>query len=311
MATKHRKRSVKRITIKELLESYRSIALTNPITINTERYHCAPILRAFGGRLAHMLTPVDMFNFITIQKQRNIAQITIHRRISILRRALNWGVANGLLATNPLLAFHMAKSTPHRISPPSPKESKAILHHAAPHVQRVIILGMCTGARIGPSELFRLTWSDIDLDNAICRMPSAHKNPYTHDARDIPLRRALLPIIHAWYDQDMARGIHHVIHWHGKSVQSIGKSWRHTLREAGIDRRIRPYDLRHAYATYSLAAGADLKTIADIMDHKDASMILKTYQHVLETQKRDAVETMPDHLGLDSIKDGDIPGLKK
>ena len=70
------------------------------------------------------------------------------------------------------------------------------------------------------------------------------------------------------------------------------------MRRAGIKRRIRPYDLRHAFATYALAHGADIGAVSRIMGHTDASMILRVYQHVQETQKRQAVEAAPDFLDM-------------
>jgi len=68
------------------------------------------------------------------------------------------------------------------------------------------------------------------------------------------------------------------------------------LALTGIGRRIRPYDLRHAYATYAIAGGADIKSVAEVMGHADASMILKVYQHVQFCQKQKAVEVVPDLL---------------
>ena len=65
------------------------------------------------------------------------------------------------------------------------------------------------------------------------------------------------------------------------------------LRRAGITRRIRPYDLRHAFATEALAGGADIGTVATIMGHADKTMILSTYQHVREEQKRQVVAALP------------------
>ena len=219
--------------------------------------------------------------------------------MSVLRAAINWGVRNELLPANPLADLRMPRARARRTAPPSPPEINAILAAAAPHVQRVIVLGMYTGARIGPSELFRLEWRDVDLEQAMIRMPSAHKNN-RQDARDVPIRRALLPLLRQWRQQDAARGIATVISWRGRPLRSITRAWHTALEKAGIERRIRPYDLRRAYATYALAGGADIKTIADLMGHTDASMILKTYQHVLDSQRREAQEAMPDILRLDS-----------
>lgn len=305
---KKTKARVSRITVRELLDSYFSLAHTNVTTISTARYHAVPLMGIFGGRMASLLAVADILNFAESQRLRGIAQSTVNRRVSILRAALNWGVRNALLATNPLSELRMPKATSRRNAPPTPHEANAIMAHAAPHVQRVIVLGLCIGARIGPSELFRLTWWNVDLDNAMIRLPSADKN-HREDGRDIPIRRALLPILHEWMTHDLKHGVQHVVHWRGEPVRCISKSWHSALKRAGICRRIRPYDLRHAYATYSLAGGADIKTVAEIMGHTDASMILKTYQHVQDTQKRAAVEALPDFLELGKRKGKNIPGM--
>lgn len=289
------KASGPKITVRGLFERYFAVAYTNQTTLKQCRYHAVPLLRAWAGRMVAQLSIADMHNFITAQKLRELAQTTINRRLAILRAAVNWAVRNGLLERSPIAGLRLPKAVPRRAAPPTASEARAIVRHAAPHVRRVTILGMYLGARIGPSELFRLTWADVDLDAAIIRMPSADKND-REDGRDIPIRKILRPLLREWRDQDGGTG--HVIQYKGKPVHSISKAWHGALRKAGICRRIRPYDLRHAYATYSLGAGADLKTVASLMGHADARMVLQTYQHVLEVHKRAAVEAMPDILGI-------------
>ena len=66
---------------------------------------------------------------------------------------------------------------------------------------------------------------------------------------------------------------------------------------AGIERRIRPYDLRHAFATMCLDAGADLKCVAEIMGHADETMIVRYYRHTNATALRAAVNAAPGLLG--------------
>lgn len=310
--TRKHKASQCRISIKELLERYFTLAQTSPVTIQQARYHASHIISAFGNRLASQICKQDILNFSEAQRLRGIAQITANRRVSILRAALNWAVRNDLLESNPLHDLRLPRARARRIAPPTPLEAQTILAVAAPHVQRVVILGLCTGPRIGPSELFRLEWKDVDLSNAMIRMPSAHKNLMA-DGRDIPIRTALQPILNAWFQHDLKHGIHHVISWGGHPVRSICRAWHTALSRAGIVRRIRPYDLRHAFATYALAGSdgksADIGSVARLMGHVDASMILKTYQHVQDAQKRAAVEAAPDILKLAMHRKRDLPGI--
>ena len=57
------------------------------------------------------------------------------------------------------------------------------------------------------------------------------------------------------------------------------QGWHNALRRAGIARRIRPYDLRHAFASLALVYGADIKCVAETMGHKNITMLLSVYQH--------------------------------
>jgi len=78
--------------------------------------------------------------------------------------------------------------------------------------------------------------------------------------------------------------------------QSIKTAWKGCKKRAGIVRWIRLYDLRHAFATEIIAAGADVKAVSDIMGHSTTAMIHRHYQHVLDEQKRKVVEAVPDIL---------------
>ncbi len=305
--TRERKNGQSRITVTELLETYFRLSLSNALTIKQTRYHAGHLLAVFGHRQAGRLDRQDILRFSEAQHLRGIAQSTINRRVSILRAALNWGVRNGILPENPLHDLRLPHARARRIAPPTPQEAQAILWAAAPHIQRVVILGLYAGPRIGPSELFRLEWRDVDLSYAMIRMPTAQKNRL-EEGRDIPIRAAIIPLLRAWHERDMAVGIQYVISWGGRPVRSICRAWHTALTHAGISRRLRPYDLRHAFATYALAGSADIGSVARLMGHTDASMILKTYQHVQDTQKRAAVEAAPDILNLAGHKQR-LPGI--
>ena len=296
---KKRKReqsSRQKITVKELVEQYLA-SQGNPVTQKQNGYHAAHIVRAFGQRQAARLAPDDAFAFIAAQQARGVSRITANRRLSILRAALNWAVALHILQSNPLRELRLPRAEPQRLDPPTRAEAKALFDAAVPHVQRVIALGLYTGARIGPSELFRLRWTDIDLEAGILWMPCARKNRKREARREIPISPHILPVLKKWRREDAACGYEYVIHYGGRPVKSISRAWHTALKKAGITRRIRPYDLRHAFASNLLAEHADYKCVAELMWH-DVAMLLRTYQHIDRQQKRQAVEKMPNILKL-------------
>jgi site-specific recombinase XerD len=53
---------------------------------------------------------------------------------------------------------------------------------------------------------------------------------------------------------------------------------------------VRIYDLRHGFATAALEAGADTRTMADLMGHSSTRTTLDVYQHVSDARKREAAE---------------------
>ncbi len=174
--------------------------------------------------------------------------------------------------------------------PPTPEEIVAMLEVSPPHIQRVIILGSQLGVRVGQSELFSLTWDDVDFTQATVRVHGAIKNkaqPWRH----VPIRAALLPIFKQWKEEDGGTG--YIVHFKGARVDSIKTAWHTMLKNAGITRRIRPYDLRHAFATEMIAGGVDVGTVSQLMGHTTPTMVLKHYQHVLDAQKRRAVDVLP------------------
>ena len=57
----------------------------------------------------------------------------------------------------------------------------------------------------------------------------------------------------------------------------------------------RPHDLRHTAATVAIAAGADIKSVQDLLGHATASFTLNTYAHTSERMMKDTAERMQNY----------------
>lgn len=296
-----------KITIREIIRRYLVQAQIKDSTRASSTYHSAPVIAAFGNRRATLLSKQDILNFAEAQRLRGVRQTTISLRISVLRSTLTWAEDNNLISRNPLKGMTFPKGKSRRISPPTPAEAKALLENAPPHIQRVIIIGWFLGPRIGPSELLKMTWFDFFLQDGFCRMPNAEKGS-REESRDVPIRNGLLPWFKAWKEADEQAGVTYVIHWHGRPVTDISTAWHAARKRAGIARRIRPYDLRHAYASNALLGGAGLKPVSANMGNSPLT-VAATYQNVQFCQLREAVEVVNDFLGLSESWSGPLPGL--
>lgn len=216
---------------------------------------------------------------------------TVHRKMTIIKAVLSWACRRELLAFQPVYP-ESPKSVTARYVPPTPEEISRLYNVSPSHLQRVIILGFMFGVRVGPCELFRIKWTDVNWAEKYVRVRNAKKGneaPW----REVPIKDELLPLFEKWSEEDRKLGMEYVVHYRGKPVKRVRHSWKSALANAGISRHIRPYDLRHGFATEALAAGGDCGTVSAIMGHKNQVTVLRHYQHIKDSRKKAVIENLP------------------
>jgi integrase len=247
------------------------------------------ILPLIGCTMAHKLTP-DYLDQYVLNRSATVKNTTIHRELSDIRAILRWAVKRELIASNPMERFEMPKRDDARIQPPTKAEFDAILECASPHIQRAILVSYHTGLRPGKEELLRLTWDCVDFINKTLTVLSADKGGLP--VRIVPLNSVILAHFGRWYDQDIKAEIRYIVHYKGKQIERIKKGWAAAKKRARITRRLRLYDLRHAFITVLLEGGADLKSVSEIVGHASPDMTMRVYQHVSTDLKRKAVQIL-------------------
>lgn len=161
-----------------------------------------------------------------------------------------------------------------------------------------IILCLYTGLRIG--ELLALEWSDIDFTKGLLKVTKTcyygksasgkferqTDTPKTHTSRrEIPIPKQILGTLRTI--RKRSKGKYVIANGESPiSVRSYQRSFALLLRKLKMPHK-GFHALRHTFATRALECGMDVKTLSEILGHKNASITLNRYVHSLLEHKQE------------------------
>ena len=163
-----------------------------------------------------------------------------------------------------------------------------------------VLISLYMGLRIG--EVCALSWNDINLNEKILRVRKTAVRinddngsrwyldfPKTPSScRDIPIPSVIYNNLKEAFAQ---RESEYVISDCDRFVNPRTYEYRYhrILSECGIP-TTKYHTLRHTFATNALQSGMDIKTLSEILGHKDSSITLATYVHSSIEAKRMQME---------------------
>ena len=185
----------------------------------------------------------------------------------------------------------MPKRDDEFIAYPSALEIDGILKHAPERLTRAISISYYTGLRPGQRELYSMRWNHVDFQANTIMVKSAKKGS-RYKYRLVPVHPEFTDTLRQWFDKDdNLNGP--IIHSRGKPVRSLKKAFAAAKTKAGITRRLRMYDIRHAFASLLLKNKADLKSTSELLGHSRTDTTTRIYQHTDFMMHQDAVTRLP------------------
>jgi integrase/recombinase XerC len=227
--------------------------------------------------------------------EQGYARTTVARRLAAMRSWCRFLCRQGALETNPAAGLRgprQNKKLPHFVQ----REAMVRLLEAPPvdkplGLRDRAILETLYSAGLRVSELTQLDVGDIDLSEGVAVVRGKGRRE----------RLALLgsPAVEALGQWLVARdgilgprgaGVAALfLNKNGTrlSARSVGRLLERYLAVAGLDARTSPHTLRHSFATHLLDAGADIRSVQELLGHRSLGTT-QIYTHVTTQRLRDS-----------------------
>ena len=241
-----------------------------------------------------------------VATKKGLASSTVNTIITVIQSSLKTAVLSGYIEKNVAESVRRPKIKSKEIECFTVAEQKK-MESAALCDKRMkmagIVLCLYTGLRIG--ELLALTWEDVDLKSGLIAVNKAchdkiEKNgtarivelPKTPSSkRIIPVPKQLLPVLRQLKKTGKYETVISSPEGKPVAIRSYQRSFSLFLKKLGIAHK-GFHSLRHTFATRALECGMDVKTLSEILGHKNAAITLNRYVHSLTEHKRNMMNRL-------------------
>jgi integrase len=180
----------------------------------------------------------------------------------------------------------------------TPAEIRRFLLRAPEEWRPIWLVGIFTGLR--PGEIQAMAWRDQnwpDFTSNRIHVTTSYEArskvlgaPKTdRSVRDVDLVPTVRRVLEALPSRGSSGLVFPGVHGGVFPRSPWRRAWDRTILAAKV-RRIRPYDLRHTFASLLIAAGKNPLYIARQMGHYSAGFTLDTYGHLMEALPRQQAE---------------------
>jgi integrase/recombinase XerC len=224
-------------------------------------------------------------SFLGHLHRQKVKKVTVNRKISSLRAFYRYLLRQGKIKKNPANMVQLPKTEKYMPTFLSVDEAFELLNANAEknsadlRTRAMMELFYSSGLRL--SELAALNVMDIDYKQQLVKVRGKGRKE-----RIVPVGKTALQSIREYLDGtgELRKNISVdvfveplFLNARGKRIttRSIARSIDDAAEKSGLGRKISPHALRHTFATHLLNAGADLRSIQELLGHKSLSTTQK------------------------------------
>jgi integrase len=188
----------------------------------------------------------------------HLAPASRHNELSNLRSFYRWAMRWEYRDDDPTLRLDSPRVDPGLPRPMTREDLHKVIDSitSAPD-RRAVCLGAYAGLRI--SEVARLDWSDVDLENRQLRVMNSKGNK----SRRVPISPMLLDaLLPNMGGNVISGGETHDTQWLARRIHKV-------FRRAGFDGSF--HQLRHRYATIAYEATGDILAVSRLLGHANVN----------------------------------------
>jgi len=223
--------------------------------------------------------------YLAYLHSRKLRKVSINRKISSLRAFYKYALREGKIKNNPALAVQTPKIEKYMPTFLSVDEAFALLEACGSDTaaglrdRAMLELFYSSGLRL--AELAGLDKEDVNFSGALVKLRGKGKKE-----RIVPVGAQALNAIDRYLSATAnvrkefladSSGGALFLNSRGKRIttRSIARIVDEATIKSGIGRKISPHALRHSFATHLLSAGADLRSIQEMLGHESLSTTQK------------------------------------
>lgn len=229
--------------------------------------------------------PEILRHYLAVLYKKKMKKVTVNRKIASLRAFFKYLMRTGKIDLNPAEMVQSLKTEKYMPTFLSVDEMLGVLNAQRDHsfcgLRDRAILEVFYSCGLRLSELAGLDVADIDFNQKLVKVRGKGRKERIVPVGD-PALKALTDylekavLIRKKSERDILK-IPVFLNTRGERItaRSIARIVNASTVKSGIGRKISPHALRHSFATHLLNAGADLRSIQELLGHESLSTTQK------------------------------------